>query len=75
VPGRYYADTFDADGRAYIFDGADGGSECCGPFDSLGNAEVTANDLNTDDDCAMGLRPHMVQRRLKDAAVGRQVRP
>lgn len=65
---RYFADTFDAEGKPYVFDGMDGGSECCGPFASLGDAEQTANDLNTDDPVENGLRPHMIQRRLHDGS-------
>lgn len=67
MPGRYYADTFDADGLVFVFDSADGGAEACGPFDTIENAAQTANDLNTDDDCALGLRPHMIQHRLDRA--------
>lgn len=61
---RYFADIFDADGKPYVFDSVADGAECCGPFDSFGNALQAQNDLNTDNDHSEGVRPHMVQSAL-----------
>jgi len=62
---RYFADIFDADGKAYVFDELNFGAECCGPFDSLNDALQAANDLNTDDGYPNGLTPREIQTRLK----------
>lgn len=43
---RFYAEVFDADGKFYVFDAEDGGAECAGPFDTLGEAEREADRLN-----------------------------
>lgn len=47
---RYYADKFDADGKFYVFDEANAGSEACGPFDTLTEAGEIADDLNIGDE-------------------------
>lgn len=44
--GRYYADTFDADGKHYVFDALRQGDECAGPFDTIEAAEAEAERLN-----------------------------
>jgi hypothetical protein len=46
---RYFYDRFDADGKFYVFDHEDGGSECAGPFETreeAQEAEKALNDLN-----------------------------
>lgn len=68
---RYFADIFDGDGKWYVFDEADAGAECAGPFATEGEARQSANDLNTDNTHPQGLRPHMIQRRINDEAAAR----
>ena len=43
---RYFADRYDADGKFYVFDQSNAGSECAGPFDTYEEAARSANLLN-----------------------------
>lgn len=62
---RYAADVFDEDGKFYIFDELDHGSECCGPFDTMAQANTEANMLNENDGLPDGIRPHQLQHALE----------
>jgi len=45
---RYFADTFDADGKHYVFDAHQRGDEVAGPFPTIADAQRAADKLNRD---------------------------